>query len=166
MASLHVGATAPVEPIAVNRRLERRVCPHAETGWIADLWAIRRRVVSVCAVLASVCGLIYASLYHAAAILLAHVMLCMALAPLSPFADALALVASSGQAGGASGRFEYGWVRGAGSAAFVAGSVLVGLIVTSTGYVIVFWLQAILLAAIPFLTRRVPEPPASGGRMH
>lgn len=63
-------------------------------GWIADRWAIRRRVVSVCAVLASFCGLIYGSLYDAGAILLAHVMLSVALAPLSPFADALALVAS------------------------------------------------------------------------
>lgn len=54
-------------------------------------------------------------------------------------------------------------MRGAGSAAFVAGSIVVGLIVPSTGFVIIFWLQAILLAAIPFLARRVPEPPGSGG---
>ena len=131
-------------------------------GWVADRWAIRRRVVSVCAVLASFCGLIYASLYDPAAILVAHVMLSVALAPLSPFADALALVASTGK-GDATGRFEYGWVRGAGSAAFVAGSIVVGLIIPSTGFVIIFWLQAILLAAIPFLSHRVPEPRASGG---
>src|ERR1044072_3171742 len=90
-------------------------------------------------------------------------MLSVALAPLSPFADALALVASRGQAGAASGRFEYGCVRGAGSAAFAAGSIVVGSIVPSTGFVIIFWLQAILLAAIPLLARRVPEPPASSG---
>src|SRR5215203_5989225 len=46
----------------------------------------------------------------------------VALAPVAPVADALALGAAERR--GSDGRkpFEYGWVRGAGSAAFIAGS--------------------------------------------
>jgi MFS transporter, PPP family, 3-phenylpropionic acid transporter len=135
-------------------------------GWIADRWAIRRRLVSICTVLAAFSGLLYATAYGAGAILITHILLSVMLAPLSPFADALALVASSGKVGATTGRFEYGWVRGAGSAAFVAGSILVGLIIPATGFMIIFWLQAFLLAGIPLLARRVPEPPASSGATH
>ena len=44
------------------------------------------------------------------------------LAPLVPLADALALSWSRSTTRGNSGAFEYGWVRGIGSAAFIAGS--------------------------------------------
>ncbi len=61
----------------------------------------------------------------------------MALAPLTPIADALAL-----RAGG----FHYGWVRGAGSAAFIAGAALSGQVVERFGLDAILWMNAGLLA--------------------
>jgi hypothetical protein len=53
--------------------------------------------------------------------------------------------------------FEYGWVRGTGSAAFIVGSILVGSAVSSWGLAIILWLQAALLMMVPLATRLVPE---------
>lgn len=70
-----------------------------------------------------------------------------ALAPTAVLADALAV-----------GRgFEYGWVRGAGSAAFVAGILVSGQAVGAFGLAAIVWLQAALLGAEAFAASRVPE---------
>jgi PPP family 3-phenylpropionic acid transporter len=86
--------------------------------------------------------LLLVSLLHAAA-----------LAPTTNLADALALVASGrGRPLG----FEYGWVRGAGSAAFIVASIIAGWAIASYGLSVVIWLQALLMLAVPFAVTRVP----------
>jgi PPP family 3-phenylpropionic acid transporter len=65
------------------------------------------------------------------------------LAPLAPIADALTLSASLSTAGNG---FEYGWVRGGGSAAFIVGSIAAGQAVGSLGLAVSIWLNALLLA--------------------
>lgn len=77
------------------------------------------------------------------------------LAPLSPVADALSLGAAE-----RSGGFEYGWVRGAGSAAFILGSVAAGQAVGWAGLSVIIWLNAALLAVSAVLAMRVPNRPA------
>ena len=67
------------------------------------------------------------------------------LAPISPIADALALGSAKGSPD-ETGGFPYGWVRGAGSAAFIAGDLLAGILVTARGLPIIIWLNAGLLA--------------------
>ena len=84
--------------------------------------------------------LLIVSLFHA-----------FALAPTTNLADALALVASRTGQG-----FEYGWVRGAGSAAFILGSLLAGLAISLYGLPVIIGLQAALMLAVPFATRLVP----------
>ena len=64
------------------------------------------------------------------------------LAPLTPVADALALGSAEGPRG-----FPYGWVRGAGSAAFIAGALLSGQLVGQFGLGVIIALNAGLLAA-------------------
>ncbi len=72
-----------------------------------------------------------------------------ALAPTAVLADALAI-----------GRgFEYGWVRGAGSAAFVAGTLVSGQAVAGFGLTAIVALQATLLAGEAIAAYRVPERP-------
>lgn len=80
------------------------------------------------------------------------------LAPLTPIADALSL------AGSAEGGFAYGWVRGAGSAAFVVGAGLSGQVVARAGLGSVVWLNAGLLAAAAMAATFVPRPPAPARR--
>jgi PPP family 3-phenylpropionic acid transporter len=63
------------------------------------------------------------------------------LAPLTPLADALALGSASSKQG-----FAYGWVRGAGSAAFIVGTLLSGQMVERAGLGTIVWLNSGLLA--------------------
>ena len=62
-------------------------------GWVADRWAVRSRFLSLFSILAGSAALLYLTAHGAPAILATHAVQAMALAPLSPFADALALVA-------------------------------------------------------------------------
>jgi MFS transporter, PPP family, 3-phenylpropionic acid transporter len=62
-----------------------------------------------------------------------------ALAPIVPIADAMTLAA-------APGRFQYGWVRGAASAAFVVGAVSAGQVVQATSFGAIVWMNGTLLA--------------------
>jgi PPP family 3-phenylpropionic acid transporter len=91
------------------------------------------------------------------AILLVSLLQAIALAPLTPLADALTLMAANGPRSSTGQGFEYGWVRGTGSAAFILGSILVGWTVPSTGMTIILWLQAGLLLGVPLATYLVPE---------
>ncbi|HEX2276407.1 MAG TPA: MFS transporter, partial [Candidatus Tectomicrobia bacterium] len=68
-----------------------------------------------------------------------------ALGPLTVLADALALGAASPPPGSGRRGFEYGWVRGTGSAAFIAGTLLSGQAVSALGLDVIVWLQALLL---------------------
>ncbi len=76
------------------------------------------------------------------------------LAPLTPVADALALGSSE-----RAPTFPYGWVRGTGSASFIAGTLLSGQVVSRVGLGCVVWMNAALLGAAacvaPWLPNRV-----------
>ena len=74
------------------------------------------------------------------------------LAPLTPVADALSLGSSKAQPG-----FPYGWVRGAGSAAFIAGTLASGQLVGRTGLGVIVWLNAGLLAVAALWAALVPD---------
>ncbi len=75
------------------------------------------------------------------------------LAPLTPIADALAL----GSSGASRQAFPYGWVRGAGSAAFIAGTLLSGQAVTWFGLEAFVWMNAALLATAACLAPLLPN---------
>ncbi len=74
------------------------------------------------------------------------------LAPIVPVADALALGSASGRPG-----FEYGWVRGAGSAAFIVGTLIAGQLVGPLGLGVVIWLNAGFLAVAAAVGLRLPN---------
>jgi MFS transporter, PPP family, 3-phenylpropionic acid transporter len=85
-------------------------------------------------------------------LLLVSVAHASALAPLTPVADALTLGSARDTP-----RFEYGWVRGAGSAAFIVGTLVAGQSVTWLGLDSIIWLMAALLAVGAALAWRVPN---------
>ena len=82
-----------------------------------------------------------------------------ALAPITTLADALALRASMPRPAGAT--FEYGWVRGTGSAAFILGTLISGQVVGSWGLSSILVLHAaqLVLAACMALFVPAPAPP-------
>ena len=55
-------------------------------------------------------------------------------------------------------RFEYGWVRGAGSAAFILGTLLSGPAVARFGLNAIIWLNGLLLGLAAWCAHRLPEP--------
>jgi len=71
-------------------------------------------------------------------------------------ADALAL--SAAQPRDARPQFEYGWVRGTGSAVFVMGTLLGGQVVDSWGLASIIVLQAALLGAAAGAATLIPKP--------
>jgi PPP family 3-phenylpropionic acid transporter len=95
-------------------------------GRIADRLHAARWVLTGCCVAAGVFALSF--LPAIAFSILLTIALCHAamLAPTTSLADALAL--RNAAPNGARRGFEYGWVRGAGSAAFIAGSLVAGRI--------------------------------------
>jgi PPP family 3-phenylpropionic acid transporter len=72
-------------------------------------------------------------------------------------ADALALGSASPPPSSGRLGFEYGWVRGAGSAAFIVGTLLAGQAVSAFGLDLIIGLQALLLGAAAFTAILVPE---------
>jgi PPP family 3-phenylpropionic acid transporter len=68
------------------------------------------------------------------------------LGPLTTTADALVLRAL-GPSGDGDHRFEYGWVRGAGSAAFIVGSLVAGQAIVATDLNIIIWGSSTFLVA-------------------
>ena len=83
------------------------------------------------------------------------------LAPTTTLADALAVAAARPRRGGRA-RFEYGGVRGAASAAFVAGSIVAGQVLRVATLDVVVRMHAALLACAGVAVRYVP--PLDAGR--
>ena len=79
------------------------------------------------------------------------------LAPITILSDALALGSATAPSRGGRSSFEYGWVRGAGSAAFISGTLVSGQAVGALGLDVIVGLQAALLAAAACAALTVPE---------
>jgi PPP family 3-phenylpropionic acid transporter len=126
-------------------------------GRIADLIRALRIVLVVCAALAASVTpgylaakgfwiLLSVSLLHAAS-----------LAPITVLADALALGSAVPPPASHRQGFEYGYVRGTGSGAFIAGVLLSGQAVGAFGLDWIVFLHAALLGAAAFAATLVPE---------
>jgi MFS family permease len=130
-------------------------CRRLVAGRLADRLTARREILAICAIDAAIGGAASAS--GVWAILLVSLLQAIALAPLALLSDALALLAANRTRNALQPGFEYGWVRGTGPAAFIAGSILLGSAVSSRGLAIILWLQAALVMMVPLAARLVPE---------
>ena len=127
-------------------------------GSLADRTGRPRLVLAGFAACAAVVAMGYAparGLLVLTAVSVAHAAV---LAPLTPVADAVALrAADGGQA------FRYGWVRGAGSAAFVLGTLGAGRLVDGMGLGVIVWLNAALLAGAAAAALMLPRVGRAAG---
>ena len=124
---------------------------------IGDLIQALRTMLVVCTGLAASVTLGYLPA-HKFWVLLAMILLHAAsLAPITVLADALALGSASPPPSSGRRGFEYGWVRGTGSAAFIVGTLLSGQAVSAFGLDVIVWLQAFLLGAAALAALLVPE---------
>jgi MFS transporter, PPP family, 3-phenylpropionic acid transporter len=115
-------------------------------GRIADALNALRAVFACCALAAAATalGLIGSGGFMATAIV--SLLYAALLAPLTTTADALTL-AAAGPGDEEERRFEYGWVRGCGSAAFIVGSLLAGRIIVAVDLDAIIWGGSAFLAA-------------------
>jgi PPP family 3-phenylpropionic acid transporter len=126
-------------------------------GRIGDLIQALRIVLVVCIALAASVTLGYLGAHGFWILLGMSLLHAASLAPTTVLADALALGSASPPPGSGRRGFEYGWVRGTGSAAFIAGALLSGQAVNAFGLDVIVWLQALLLGVAAFAAILVPE---------
>ncbi len=151
-----------------------RITAGPAAGRLADRWAARRLVLGASAALAGLIGSAYLGAYGFWPLLLVCLAHSAVTAPLAPLADALAVPASMGAAAApadpdapagppirAAGGFRYGWVRGAGSAAFVGGTLLSGQLVDRFGLACIIVASSALFLAMAGCTAGVAAPAAA-----
>ena len=98
-------------------------------GRIADLLDAPRLVFATCAGAAALAAIGYAPAYGFWPLLAVTLVQAVALAPLAPLCDSMV----PGSAGAKRTGFSYGWVRGAGSAAFMIGILIRDKPLVNTG---------------------------------
>jgi PPP family 3-phenylpropionic acid transporter len=125
-------------------------------GRLADLTQALRAVLAFCELLAASVALALISTPAFAPLLLVSLMHQAALAPTTALGAAEPRGGTSPRDGRP--RFEYGWVRGTGSAVFVVGTLLSGQIVGSRGLASIIVLQAVLLAGAAAAALLIPAP--------
>jgi MFS transporter, PPP family, 3-phenylpropionic acid transporter len=126
-------------------------------GRIGDLIQALRVVLVICTALSAAATLSYLAAHELWILLCVSLFHAASLAPITILADALAVGSATPPAHSARRGFEYGWVRGTGSAAFIIGTLLSGQAVSAFGLDIIIWLQALLLGMAAFAAILVPE---------
>src|SRR5437763_99097 len=126
-------------------------------GRLGDVLQGLRVVLVVCTALAAVVTLGYLPAHGFWPFLALSLMHAASLAPVTILADALALGAAAPPPGSGRRGFEYGWVRGTGSAAFILGTLLSGQAVSAWGLDVIIGWQALLLGAAAVAAILVPE---------
>lgn len=121
-------------------------------GRIADRTGRATLVLACYLAAASILTLGYSPAEGFILLLLVVVAGAVALAPVNPIADALALGSAEGQPG-----FRYGWVRGGGSAAFAVATLASGQLVAWYGLEVIIWLSAGFLGMAALLSFVVPN---------
>ena len=139
-----------------------RILVGPAAGRLADHLDAHKSVVTTAAGLSGVIGPAYLLAFGFApllAISMAHAAVTASLAPLS---DALSMAASAKER-----TFQYGWVRGAGSAAFVAGTLLSGQLIDRFGLSSIIVSSSLLFLVMAVCATSVPAPvtsPHSAGK--
>jgi MFS transporter, PPP family, 3-phenylpropionic acid transporter len=126
-------------------------------GRLGDVIQGLRVVLVVCIVLAALVTLGYLPAQGFWPFLALSLLHAASLAPVTILADALALGAAAPPPGSGRRGFEYGWVRGTGSAAFIGGTLLSGQAVSAWGLDVIVGLQALLLGTAAGAALLVPE---------
>jgi PPP family 3-phenylpropionic acid transporter len=124
-------------------------------GQIADRSHALRTIFAISTTCAAVLALTNLTVEKFWPLLLLGVLWSATLAPAAPLADALTLAAAKPLFGNKG--FEYGWVRGAGSAAFILGTLGSGQAVYAFGLGATVVLQAALLVLAAIWIGRVPN---------
>ena len=150
------GASASEVGLLLGLGTALRLVAMPVAGAVADRTGAPRQVLAVALLGAAASVLCYGMAGGGAMLLLVGVAHALATAPVGPLPDALAVRAAAepGQP-----RLDYGVVRGAGAAAFIAASTAAGLAVTAAGSpLVVLWLNAGCFALAAGAALLLPRP--------
>jgi PPP family 3-phenylpropionic acid transporter len=126
-------------------------------GRLADISGSLRTALGACTALATGFALSLLATESFWSLLLVHSAHAATLAPITSIADALAVN------GARRSGFEYGWVRGSASAAFVLGTLIVGQLLSYADISAIVWMHAAFLAAAAGAAALVPRLEAQPG---
>ena len=152
------GLSAPEIGVVLASGTAIRLVSGPLGGRLADRATHPSRVLAAYAAASAVVACLYGPARGLSLLLLVSVAHAAVLAPLTPVADALALGSAVHPPG-----FRYGSVRGAGSAAFICGTLVSGQLVQRFGLATIIWSNAVLLALAAGFAWRVPDRFAGGG---
>ena len=127
-------------------------------GAVADLLASSRLVLASCAALAAAAAVSLLSAHTFWLLLALALVQAAALAPTTSIADALTVNIAKPEIAGT--RFEYGWIRGSGSAAFALGTLIMGQLISLHDLTPVIWMNAAMLIWTACATTLLPRIPA------
>src|ERR1700727_1895167 len=117
---------------------------------LADRFGTHKQTLAVLLAMDAVIAFGYDLPAGFAIFLLVSVAHASALAPIVPIADAMTLAAAPKQ-------FQYGWVRGGASAAFVVGAVGAGQVTQATRLGGIVWMNGTMLALAAVAALRLPR---------
>ncbi|MCW6509426.1 MFS transporter [Lichenifustis flavocetrariae] len=127
-----------------------RIVAGPVAGRLADHLGARKQILTGAAGLSGVIGWAYMLAFGLTPLLAVSMAHAAATASLAPLSDALSVAASNG------GRnFQYGWVRGTGSAAFVCGTLLSGQLVDRFGLSSIIITSSVLFLIMAVCAMRV-----------
>jgi PPP family 3-phenylpropionic acid transporter len=139
-----------------------RVFAGPAVGHLADRLQWHTLTLCVCSFVAASAGLGYVMIQGFPGSLVVALVQAAMLAPLVPLSDALATTAARTSEFGEGRRFEYGWLRAAGSAAFIGGTMLSGWTASASGLASIVWVSGMLLGiggAAGLLLPKIPAAP-------
>ena len=130
-----------------------RIVAGPAAGRLADHLGARKQVLTAAAGFSGLIGWAYTLAFGLMPLLAVSMAHAAATASLAPLSDALSVAASRG------GRvFQYGWVRGTGSAAFVCGTLLSGQLVDRFGLSCIIATSSALFLIMTLCATRVRSP--------
>ena len=127
-----------------------RIASGPTIGLLVSSLQQSRQVLTIAAGLSGTVGWAYLAAFGFLPLLAVSMAHAAATASLAPLSDALAVVAASEGRG-----FQYGWVRGAGSAAFIFGILLSGQLIEQFGLSCIIVTSSVLFLAMAVCAARV-----------
>ena len=124
-------------------------------GRLADVSRSLRLVLATCAALAAATAAALALASSFWLLLIIASLQAAALAPTTSIADALSVNVARPQIAGKP--FEYGWIRGSASAAFVLGTLIIGQLISRIDLNPIIWMNVVLLVAAAAATALLPS---------
>jgi PPP family 3-phenylpropionic acid transporter len=123
-----------------------RVFAGPAIGHAADRLHRHTSILCGCALAAAVAGLGYLIMRGFGSLLVVGLLHAAMLASIAPLSDALATTAAHESESDGGRRFDYGWLRASGSAAFIVGTTVSGWVAARSGLASLIWFSGALLA--------------------